>query len=37
MPIREAPVQEEFRVLLERWQHSGHYRALGLSESLLKL
>jgi transposase len=32
-----APLQAEFRALLERGQHSGHYKAIGLSESLLKL
>jgi transposase len=32
-----APLQAEFRALLERGQRSGHYRAIGLSESLLKL
>jgi transposase len=32
-----APLQAEFRALLERGQCSGHYKAIGLSESLLKL
>ena len=32
-----APVQAEFRTLLERGQQSGHYKAIGLCESLLKL
>jgi transposase len=32
-----APLQAEFRALLERGQRSGHYKAIGLAESLLKL
>jgi transposase len=32
-----APLQAEFRALLERGQRSGHYKAIGLSDSLLKL
>jgi transposase len=32
-----APLQAEFRALLERGQHCGHYKAIGLSDSLLKL
>jgi hypothetical protein len=32
-----APLQAEFQALLERGQHSGHYKAIGLCESLLKL
>ena len=31
------PLQTEFRALLEQGQQSGHYKAIGLSESLLKL
>jgi transposase len=37
LATRVAPLQTEFRALLERGQRSGHYRAIGLSESLLKL
>jgi transposase len=32
-----APLQAEFRTLLERGQQSGHYKAIGLCASLLKL
>jgi transposase len=32
-----APLQAEFRALLERGQRSGHYKAIGLADSLLKL
>jgi transposase len=32
-----APLQVEFRTLLERGQQSGHYQAIGLCESLLRL
>jgi transposase len=32
-----APLQEEFHALLEQGQQSGHYKAIGLCESLLKL
>jgi transposase len=32
-----ARLQAEFRALLERGQQSGHYKAIGLSDSLLKL
>lgn len=32
-----APIQEEFHALLEQGQRSGHYKAIGLCESLLKL
>jgi transposase len=32
-----APLQAEFHTLLEQGQRSGHYKAMGLCESLLKL
>jgi transposase len=32
-----APIQEEFHALLEQGQISGHYKAIGLGDSLLKL
>jgi transposase len=32
-----APLQAEFRALLERGQQCGHYRAIGLCTSLLKV
>ena len=32
-----APIQAEFHALLEQGQRSGHYKAIGLGESLLKL
>jgi len=32
-----APLRDEFHALLEQGQRSGHYKAIGLCESLLKL
>lgn len=32
-----APLREQFHALLEQGQRSGHYKAIGLCESLLKL
>jgi transposase len=32
-----APLREDFHALLEQGQRSGHYKAIGLCESLLKL
>jgi transposase len=37
LAARVAPLQAEFRTLLEQGQQSGHYKAIGLCESLLKL